>query len=71
MPEELSLTAGHPADESREQALRLSEPSALVTFAGKVFVHWDPDANVTGFGPVAYSIDYLKTNGLSERWAED
>ena len=41
------------------------------TFAGKVFIRWDPDANVTGFGPVAYFIEFLKTNGLWERWVED
>jgi len=71
MPEELSMTATHPAGELREDALQLSEPSALDTFGGKVFVRWDPDANVTGFGPVAYFIEFLKTNGLWEQWVAD
>ena len=48
-----------------------TEPSAVDTFGGKVFVRWDPDANVTGFGPAAYFIEFLKTNGLWERWVED
>jgi Transposase DDE domain group 1 len=48
-----------------------SEPSAVDTFGGKVFVRWDPDANVTGFGPAAYFIEFLKANGLWERWVED
>jgi Transposase DDE domain group 1 len=71
MPEKSTLTPMHPAGESTEQALRAAEPSALDTFAGKVFVRWGPDANVTGFGPVAYFIEFLKTNGLWERWVED
>jgi len=71
MPEEFSLAAVHPADEAGEQTLGISEPSALDTFAGKVFVRWDPDADVTGFGPVAYFIEFLKTNGLWEQWVED
>jgi len=41
------------------------------TFAGKVFVRWDPAANVTGFGPMAYFIEFLKANGLWEHWVQD
>lgn len=64
-------TSVHPAGEAREQALTVSQASGLDTFAGKVFVRWDPDANVTGFGPAAYFIEFLKTNGLWERWVEE
>src|SRR5438270_780403 len=71
MPEKSALTSIHPAGEATAQALTASEPAALDTFAGKVFIRWDPDANVTGFGPAAYFIEFLKTNGLWERWVED
>ena len=37
---------------------------AVETFGGKVFVRWDPDAEVTAFAPVAYFIEFLKANGL-------
>ena len=67
MPEESALTSIHPAGEGAEEALTTSEPTALDTFWGKVFIRWDPAANVTGFGPAAYFIEFLKTNGLWER----
>jgi hypothetical protein len=66
MPEKSTRSSIHLAGESTEQALTAAEPSALDTFAGRVFVRWDPDANVTGFGLVAYFIEFLKTNGLWE-----
>ena len=33
---------------------------AVETFGGKVHVRWDPEASVTGFGPVSYFIEFLK-----------
>jgi hypothetical protein len=71
MAERCALSSVHPAGEGAEQALTISEPAALDTFAGKVFIRWDPDANVTGFGPAAYFIEFLKTNGLWEQWVEE
>lgn len=71
MPEELVTMSAHLAGEGVEQGLVEREPGAVDTFGGKVFVRWDPDANVTGFGPAAYFIEFLKTNGLWERWVED
>ena len=71
MPEKSALTSIHQMGDSTEQALTRADPSALDTFAGKIFVRWDPEANVTGFGPAAYFIEFLKTNGLWERWVED
>lgn len=71
MPEEPATTSTHLAGEGGEQALVEREPSAVDTFGGKVFIRWDPEANVTGFGPAAYFIEFLKTNGLWERWVED
>jgi hypothetical protein len=71
MPEEPATTFTHLPGEGGEQGMVEREPSALDTFGGKVFVRWDPDANVTGFGPAAYFIEFLKTNRLWERWLED
>lgn len=44
---------------------------AVETFGGKVFVRWDPEAAVTGFGPVTYFIEFLKANGLWQEWVAD
>jgi hypothetical protein len=71
MLEELATPSVHPSGEAEKQGLTVSEPSAVDTFGGKVFIRWDPDASVTGFGPAAYFIDFLKTNGLWERWVEE
>ena len=71
MPEEPLRTSAHLSGEGREQGLVEVGPSAVDTFGGKVFVRWDPDASVTGFGPAAYFIEFLKTNGLWERWVQE
>jgi hypothetical protein len=71
MPEKSALETLRPAGESIEPALTRADASALDTFAGKVFIRWDPEANVTGFGPAAYFIEFLKTSGLWERWVAD
>ena len=36
------------------------------TFAGKICVFWDPNAQVTALGPVSFFIEFLKTSGLWE-----
>lgn len=64
----------HPEGEVESGAERtdLAAPSRAVdTFGGKVFVRWDPDAAVTAFGPVAYFVEFLKTNGLWQQWVQD
>lgn len=71
MREQDAAPSVHPSGEATEQALTVSGPSAVDTFGGKVFIRWDPEASVTGFGPVAYFIEFLKTNGLWERWRQD
>lgn len=71
MPEESTTRSIHLAGEAAKEALIGSEPSTVDTFGGKVFVRWDPDASVTGFGPAAYFIEFLKANGLWERWVQD
>jgi Transposase DDE domain group 1 len=71
MPKNSALRSGHRLGEAGEEGLTERGPSAIDTFGGRVFVRWDADANVTGFGPVAYFIDFLKTNGLWESWERD
>jgi hypothetical protein len=44
---------------------------AVETFGGKVFVRWDADAAVTAFGPLTYFIEFLKANGLWQKWVEE
>jgi len=45
--------------------------TAVDTLGGKVFVRWDPEAAVTAFGPVTYFIEFLKGNGLWQKWVEE
>src|SRR3954447_12635993 len=71
MPKDAALLSVHQTGEAGEEILAEKGASAVDTFGGKVFVRWDPDANVTGFGPAAYFVEFLKTNGLWERWVED
>jgi hypothetical protein len=71
MLEKSATTSVHPSGEARNEALTTVAPGAVDTFGGKVFVRWDPEASVTGFGPAAYFIEFLKTNGLWESWVQD
>jgi hypothetical protein len=66
-----AMTTVHPSGEAANEALTTVAPGAVDTFGGKVFVRWDPEASVTGFGPAAYFIEFLKTNGLWESWVQD
>lgn len=63
----------HPMGESGEGDLEgvFEAAGALDTFGGKVHVRWDPEASVTGFGPVSYFIEFLKVNDLWQQWVED
>src|SRR5438445_1651196 len=71
MPKDSALLSVHQTGEAGEEVLAEKGASAVDTFGGKVFVGWDPEAHVTGFGPAAYFIEFLKTNGLWERWVAD
>src|SRR5438309_2159801 len=70
MPKDAALLSVHQTGEAGEEVLAEKGASAVDTFGGKVFVRWDPEAHVTGFGPAAYLIEFLKTNGLWERWVQ-
>ena len=71
MPKDSALLSVHQTGEAGEEMLAEKGGSAVDTFGGKIFVRWDPDANVTAFGPAAYFIEFLKTNGLWESWVRD
>src|SRR3954451_18653055 len=71
MPKNSALRSVHQSGEAGQEGLIESGASAVDTFGGKVFVRWDPDAHVTGFGPVAYFLEFLKTNGLWQSWVQD
>ena len=64
----------HPLGEVRngdaDQEL-VNQGKAIDTLGGKVFVRWDPDADVTAFGPATYFIEFLKVNGLWQKWVEE
>ena len=71
MPKNSAVPSVHQSGEAGEEGLIESGARAVDTFGGKVFVRWDPDAHVTGFGPVAYFLEFLKTNGLWQSWVQD
>src|SRR3982750_2435780 len=71
MPKDSALLSVHQTGEAGEEVLAEKGASAVDTFGGKVLVRWDPEAHVTGFGPAAYFIEFLKTNGLWESWVRD
>src|SRR5258708_35651696 len=74
MDEDGTLIPAYPLGEleDAEWESELAEQGkALETLGGKVFVRWDPDAAVTAFGPVTYFIEFLKGNGLWQRWVEE
>jgi hypothetical protein len=74
MDDERACTPTHPQGEiesgNPDQAL-VEQGKAVDTLGGKVFVRWDPDAAVTAFGPVTYFIEFLKVNGLWQKWVEE
>ena len=43
----------------------------IPAFGGKLDVSWDPDAQVTQWGGLAYFVSYLKSSGLFERLVDD
>src|SRR5437763_11547615 len=71
MPKNSAVRSVHQSGEAGEEGLIESGARAVDTFGGKVFVRWDPDAHVTGFGPVAYFLEFLKTNGLWQSLFQD
>jgi len=61
----------HPKGESKEALEPSAVRSEVDTFAGKIHVFWDPNAQVTALGPLTYFIEFLKTSGLWEKWVAD
>jgi hypothetical protein len=47
------------------------ESTKLDTFGGRIEVLWDPRAEVTALGALAFFSQFLRTSGLGERWMEE
>ena len=62
----------HPKGDA-ESNLKKREISALVadTFAGKIHIEWDPQAQVTPLGQLPFFIQFLKMGHLFEPWMDD
>jgi hypothetical protein len=58
----------HPMGEGEMKEL---EPLTVETFAGRVHVEWNPQAEVTPMGQLPFFIDFLKTAELFEPWVQD
>ena len=62
----------HPEGEVKiPQRSVLTQELEVETFAGKVQVHWDPDASVTPLGQLAFFIEFLKLGHRFEPWVDD
>ena len=73
MDEKQALNPVHPTGDltNRNQQVEADPAKAMETFGGKLYVRWDPDAAVTAMGPVVYFVEFLKANGLWQKWVED
>ena len=62
----------HPTGEP-EFTLKKSVISALIadTFNGKIHIEWDPQAQVTTLGQLAFFIQYLKMGHRFMPWVDD
>jgi hypothetical protein len=54
-----------------ERQMRGSAPVAVETFAGRVHVEWNPQAEVTPMGQLPFFIDFLKTAELFDPWVKE
>jgi hypothetical protein len=54
-----------------ERQMRGSEPVAVETFAGRIHVEWNPQAEVTPMGQLPFFIDFLKTAELFDPWVKE
>ena len=59
----------HPLGEEEKRALvPVSEPIAVETFRGRIYVEWNPEVAVTPLGYLPFFIEYLQVSGLYEAW---
>ena len=71
----IAVSAIHPEGEPKSPSISalskaISEPQELDTFAGKLFVEWDPEADVTPMGQLPFFINFLKLGGRFEPWVD-
>ena len=61
----------HPVGEEPSAVEGPAAGAGVETFGGRVQVEWDPEAQVTAFGPATYFIEFLKTSGLWAEWVKE
>jgi hypothetical protein len=54
-----------------ERQMTGSEPLSVETFAGRIHVEWNPQAEVTPMGQLPFFIDFLKTAELFDPWVTE
>lgn len=68
----LKPTDAHSEGEEQNSAIgSISEPLAVDTYNGKVFVEWDTTAAVTPLAQLPFFIQFLKVGGRFEPWVDD
>ena len=62
----------HPTGEQEIQLKKREIPALIAdTFAGKIHIEWNPQAQVTALGQLPFFIQFLKIGGLFEPWVDD
>lgn len=62
-----ALTRIHPKGELKAEEKSLID-RVVDSYGGVVRVNWDPDAEVTAFGQLVFFVEFLKTDGLFDKW---
>ena len=66
MNQKSSSELTHPAGDRALVAGPVADGPVIVdTYLGRVKVDWDPEANVTALGHLAFFVEYLKSGGTS------
>ena len=62
----------HPTGEQEIQLKKREIPALIAdTFAGKIHIEWNPQAQGTALGQLPFFIQFLKVGGLFEPWVND
>src|SRR5712671_3369459 len=72
MKEESSSEITHPAGDRALVVGPIADGPVIVdTYLGRVKVDWDPEANVTALGHLAFFVEYLKSGGRLDALVAD
>src|SRR5262245_13977906 len=72
MSQEPSTLSVHPTGDQLPVAPAApAGPTMLDTFAGFVKVEWKEASPLTGYGQIAYFIEFLKVSGRFDAWVAD